>query len=187
MWSSEDDCLSIISQDLEHLLQPSNTIEQILDRVCVLLETAEKGAASNKGEEEEEEEEEEEGLDDYYGDDMDVYDDDPTEKKRLEFICFLVLHTDTFLSNSDDKEVSANDFFIGQGSPAAVHRLLAGNSFYPSVYDHAISMHPQANIFFFGISDLKSLKKSSSKYGIAGQPINVRESLPLGIYLPLNN
>ena len=30
--------------------------------------------------------------------------------------------------NEDEQEVSADDFFTGDGSPGAVHRLLAGYS-----------------------------------------------------------
>ena len=41
------------------------------------------------------------------------------------------LKKNVFPHYSDDKdssEVSADDFFTGQGSPAAVHRLIAGKS-----------------------------------------------------------
>ena len=88
--------------------------------------------------------------------------------------CFFPL---SYCSNDkDSSEVSADDFFTGQGSPAAVHRLIAGellcDSYYNvrTLYVHTLSSH---NVVFFCSIDLKSLNKSSSKFGISGSPRDV--------------
>lgn len=67
---------------MDQLSQPANTLEQILERVAGLLESAgvKEGVAS--GDDDEVEEEEEEEFEDYYNDDQDV-DEQIVDKHRL--------------------------------------------------------------------------------------------------------
>ena len=91
VWSDEDACISLLSNAVDQLSQPTNTLERILDRVASLLEeSAEGGMAS----EEEEEEEEDEEFEDYYDDDQDMEQEEVVVKPRfdpLPFPCTIAL------------------------------------------------------------------------------------------------
>ena len=107
------------------MISASLPLNSVLEKVATCLgKRKESGASCDKDGVKVEEEEEEEGdgdsdMDDddddddcYYGEDIDVavMDDQPS-------------HSEGATKGGD---VSADDFFTGQGSPAAVHRLIAG-------------------------------------------------------------
>ena len=46
-----------------------------------------------------------------------------------------------FVSTTDEQGISADDFFTGQGSPAAVHRLLAGRIVSEKIRKYQIHRH----------------------------------------------
>lgn len=83
VWSEDDKCITILSRDMEQLCKPSNTLEEILERVQTLLV----GGVSNEdggvaSEEEEDEDDDEEELADYYGGDSDFNQDETIDKER---------------------------------------------------------------------------------------------------------
>jgi hypothetical protein len=84
------------------------------------------------GEEEEEEEDDEEDEEDAYDYDMEDPDVDPepAEKKH----------------RCEDSEVSADDFFTGQGSAIAVHRLISDFSPFISSLPPSLSLLQTSNL-----------------------------------------
>lgn len=131
VWSNNDSCVAALSADLDQFISPRLTLGGVLEKVATCLGRREEMQASSGGggktvddedgedgeSDDNEEEEDDEDYDDdcYYSDDIDaaVMDDQPSQ-------------SDSAAGASKQDEVSANDFFTGQGSPAAVHRLIAG-------------------------------------------------------------
>lgn len=66
---------------MDELCQPTNTLEQILERVACLLAAVEMEEGVASGEEGEESEEEEEEFEDYYDDDQDAQEQQPDKKR----------------------------------------------------------------------------------------------------------
>ena len=82
--------------------------------------------------------------------------------------CLFVISTRVLssVSKSPDEGMSADDFFTGDGSPVAVHRLLAGKRVMKE-------REKEESISHVAIIDLKSFNKSGEKFGIAGRPRGV--------------
>lgn len=129
VWSEDDRCAESFPSHLVFTLTPEKSMMMVLQDVATRLgsngsQKAEQGDKGNSDDDKEEEEEEEVEEETYY-DEEDMYLEESAVKE------------------SSEETLSASDFFTGQGSPAAVHRLLA---------------------------DLKTFNKSSSKCGISGKP-----------------
>ncbi|XP_019853526.1 PREDICTED: origin recognition complex subunit 1-like [Amphimedon queenslandica] len=130
VWSDDTSTAQRFSPHIDYFTF-NKTLTQVLEKIKECMTTSASATSDSGGEEEEEEEdgEDDEGYD-YYGLDDDDYNDDDDDVKEKE-------------QNEDEQEVSADDFFTGDGSPGAVHRLLA---------------------------DLKNMNKSDGKFGISGCP-----------------
>ncbi|XP_064393657.1 ubiquitin-conjugating enzyme E2Q-like protein 1 isoform X2 [Halichondria panicea] len=116
VWSDNDSCIPLLSVEMDYLSSASRSLTQVLERAASCLE------AGQVSDEEGDYLDSDEDFDDYYANDVD---DIATPSPSVE------------------QTVSADDFFTGQGTPSAVHRLLA---------------------------DLKGLNKSSGEFGITGKP-----------------
>lgn len=101
---------------MDYLSSSSHSLTQVLDKAASCLGESEGSEDEGEGSDSDED------FDDYYGNGED---DQATPSPSVE------------------QTVTADDFFTGQGTPAAVHRLLA---------------------------DLKGLNKSSGEFGITGKP-----------------
>ena len=141
VWSEEEDCIGVLSLAMEQVSRPTHTLEEVLEKVVELLKPnkeqeveEEEEEKVDDDEEEEEEEEEEEDFEDYY--DHEDFDAGAADKWFVGTLSLsLLIHGLLLIPpfSSSEEEESATNFFIGQGSPAAVHRLLAGYDVFPGM------------------------------------------------------
>ena len=87
VWSEEEHCVSILSADLDNLISPQHSLEQVLERTATCLGRRESrggggeiGGSSHVGEEEgdscsdidDDDDDDDDDSDAYYGEDIDV-------------------------------------------------------------------------------------------------------------------
>lgn len=83
VWSDEEDCLSVLCEEMEELSLPANKMDTILEKISALFANK-VGVAIKEDKEEEEladEDEEDEGEYDYYDGDDDVEDARPEPRR----------------------------------------------------------------------------------------------------------
>ncbi|XP_065827559.1 ubiquitin-conjugating enzyme E2 Q1-like [Oscarella lobularis] len=131
VWSDDPSSLSQLAEIQEYTDHCNRTLLQVLNRTSELLFPKASGDRTRGDADDGIDEDDEDDEDDYYYDDCEP-EEDASAKAQAQA-----------KDDDDDDEVTADDFFTGDGSQGAVHRL---------------------------IRDLKNLKKTAGKFGVEGEP-----------------
>ncbi|XP_062501570.1 ubiquitin-conjugating enzyme E2 Q1-like [Corticium candelabrum] len=140
VWSDDEESLQLLADIQDFTDHCNRSLTDVLNQAAKLLFTSstttdDSDKDSDEGMEDDEEDDDAYGMDDddYYGGESI---DDTTESS-------LQPAARAAAAKDDEEGISADDFFTGDGSPAAAHRL---------------------------ILDLKNLNKSKGAFGVEGQP-----------------